>query len=83
MPDKSDVDDDWKLVAVIEAGFSRRAVRALTDAGYGWDQLDTMGVVARKSDRELLRRPGLGPATLAEIDSWLEARTIGRPRGKK
>lgn len=83
MAKKSIIDEeDWPSVKVASAGFSPRASKALLDPVEGWEPLTTMGQVARLTDRELLLRPGFGPGSLAEIDSWLTDRYIGRPRKK-
>ena len=73
-------EDDWSQTPVCRTGLSPRTVRALCGPEMGWDRLDKMGKVVRLTDRELLSRPGLGRAALAEIDAWLSERFVGRPR---
>lgn len=73
-------EDGWSQTHVCRTGLSPRTVRALCGPDEGWERLDTMGQVARLTDRELLSRPGLGRAALAEIDAWLSERFVGRPR---
>lgn len=73
-------EDDWSQTSVCRTGLSPRTVRALRGPDEGWERLDTMGQVVRLTDRDLLSRPGLGRATLAEIDAWLSERFVGRPR---
>lgn len=73
-------EDDWSQTPVCRTALSPRTVRALCGLAEGWDSLDTMGQVVRLTDRELLSRPGLGRAALAEIDAWLSERFVGRPR---
>lgn len=74
---------EWQQIEVTAAGLSPRTVRALRDPGDAWVPLRTMGEVVRFTDRELLSRPGLGPAALAEIDNWFTERLVGRPRETK